>query len=42
MDVENKMYMIQQCKVFYVAKKKDYLQLSVLYIIWHSNQVLGQ
>lgn len=22
MDVENKMYMIQQCKVFYVAKKK--------------------
>ena len=41
MDVENKMYMIQQCKVFYVAKK-DYVQLSVRYIIWHSNQVLGQ
>lgn len=39
MDVEN-MYMIQQCKVFYVAK--EYVQLSVQYIIWHSNQVLGQ
>lgn len=24
MDVENKMYMIQQCKVFYVAKKIMY------------------
>lgn len=41
MDVENKMYMIQQCKVFYVAKK-HYVPLCVRYIIWHSNQVLGQ
>lgn len=40
MDVENDMYIIQQCKVFYVSK--DSVQLSVQNIIWHSNQVLGQ
>lgn len=40
MDVENNVYIIQQCKVFYVSK--DSVQLSVQNIIWHSNQVLGQ
>ena len=42
MDVEKlKMYMVQQCKVFYVAKIND-VRLSVHDVIWHSDQVLGQ